>query len=67
MSLDTVLLDREGGEPYVVAGVTVTRMKLEQSARRLLRGGLFPLPVTPRWQLLPGVHWLVARALRTLP
>lgn len=42
---------------YAGAGVTVVSMKLEQSAIRLLRGGLLPaVPPTPRWQLLPGLH-----------
>ena len=34
------------------AGVTVVIIKDEQSDRRLVRGGLFPDPPTPRRQLL---------------
>ena len=42
---------------YNGAGVTVTVFRLEQSARRLLKGGLFPaVPPTPRWQLFPAPH-----------
>ncbi len=44
-------------EAYNGAGVTVTTFRLEQSARRLLKGGLFPaVPPTPRWQLFPDPH-----------
>lgn len=43
--------------------MTVTVFRLEQSARRLLRAGfsLAAVPPTPRWQLLPGLQFAVAR------
>lgn len=44
-------------EAYYVAGVTVTVFRLEQSARRLLKGGdCLAVPPTPRWQLFPDPH-----------
>jgi hypothetical protein len=42
---------------YYVAGVTVTVFRLEQSARRLLKGSdALAVPPTPRWQLFPDPH-----------
>jgi hypothetical protein len=47
--------------------MTVVAMKLAQSARRLLRGTLPPVPATPLWQLLPGLLQAVARGSRAWP